>query len=81
MAIDIGALRAFQLCEASIVGMRSNAVFCCRDHKRKFSDSQRDHVAEYKKMQTKEERRHCEVTTPIWKEIVQKCALGKKLIL
>lgn len=44
--------RFCRLCEASIVGMRSNAVFCCREHKRKFSDSQRDHVAEYKRNAT-----------------------------
>ena len=41
--------RFCQLCDISITDKRKDAKFCCRDHKRTFSDSQRDFAAEYAK--------------------------------
>lgn len=48
-------IRACELCGVDISHKRSNARFCCRDHKRKMSDSKRDHAAEYQR--NKEQRR------------------------
>lgn len=39
--------RFCELCGINIDHKRSNARFCCRDHKRKASDMKRDHSAEY----------------------------------
>jgi hypothetical protein len=37
------------LCGVDIAHKRSDAKFCCRDHKRKTSDAKRDYAAEYQK--------------------------------
>jgi hypothetical protein len=47
--------RGCELCGVNINHMRSDARFCCRDHKRKASDSKRNYAVEYQK--NKEVRR------------------------
>ncbi len=53
--VSLAVGRGCELCGASINHMRSDARFCCRDHKRKVSDSKRNYVVEYQK--NKEVRR------------------------
>ena len=43
------APRFCSLCGVDISHKRSNAQFCCREHKRKMSDSKRDRTAEYQR--------------------------------
>lgn len=47
--------RFCKLCQTDITSKRKDAMFCCREHKRIFSDRQRDHAVEYAK--NKEKRR------------------------
>ena len=42
-------IRACELCGVDISHKRADARFCCRDHKRKMSDSKRDFAAEYQR--------------------------------
>lgn len=48
-AKDIGSLplRNCLFCDADIRTMRSDAKFCCREHKKKYSDKNRDHRKYY----------------------------------
>lgn len=41
--------RFCQLCAISIVDKRKGALFCCREHKRKASDAQRNFAVEYQR--------------------------------
>ena len=50
LAVKVNAQPRFcLLCSADISEKRTDAKFCCRDHKRAFSDQNRDYTLEYNK--------------------------------
>ena len=68
--------RFCKLCSTSIVGKRKNAMFCSRQHKRMFSDAQRDYAKEYAANQEHRRKQaliyyHKDVTTSRAKQLAR----------